>query len=429
MEENRPPPEAGMDGTLWRGLSPEQRNKITLLCIALILVMCVVAVAFWQSRNKKPSAQKVFASAEQRDITHDPETSTLMEQTTASDLRAKLNNAQSTVNEQGNRVKELEKQIGERTGQPVSKPYPSTVGVASPTQQVTPGNIEMGAKLPWPAPDMRQTAVSITEKVTAPLKGSVPPVSDPSSGWLSAEMAPPPLKETPTVAKKKRMFRIPATSFADGVLIAGGAAPTSGKGLNEATPVVIRIETPAQLPGEVKRNIVGCNVLGGASGNLSTHRVTMWIKKIACFSKQKKALIEQEIDGWVVDADGREGIAGEVYAQYGETIGYRAIAEAFKSAGDILKAQSSTQTFIPTTGATTTQPNLDKMGQGMAGGAVSGGASSVAEIYAELTKMQVPYIDAGPGINVTVMFKNAVDLELKSICENEEDEECEAGAL
>ncbi len=65
--------------------------------------------------------------------------------------------------------------------------------------------------------------------------------------------------------KKGRTVYLPP-SFIEAKLLTGFDASTSGKGKNNPEPLLLRIQTPAVLPNDIKANLSGCFVIAEAVG-------------------------------------------------------------------------------------------------------------------------------------------------------------------
>ena len=52
----------------------------------------------------------------------------------------------------------------------------------------------------------------------------------------------------------------------------GFDAATSGNGKNDPEPLLIRVQTPAVLPNDIKANLAGCFVVAEAVGRLDKER-------------------------------------------------------------------------------------------------------------------------------------------------------------
>jgi conjugal transfer pilus assembly protein TraB len=426
------------------GLSSKQKLRLAIGVFGVFVFLALYAVyAFQQYQNQAVAKAAPIKSPEEKRLVTDPETNKLTQ---------KMGDSQTAVNQENvalradiERLKLNNQEKTSTSSNPTVKSVDSP-GVSGGARAVTPtrevqklgDKFQDGVKgkLNFPKgtidpKDFKHHFAALTEQDQAQKGGGnagqkteQKPASSPESewggAWLTVLAEPSGAKAEPK--KKGKKIKLPAGMWTTGVVLAGTYAPVMAKALSEAEPIAIRIETEAVLPNEGARNISGCMVLGAANGNMGIHRGSIWLTKISCTSRKGRALISEKIDGWVTDSDGRSGIAGKVYAYYDETIGYTAVAEGAKAAGEILKQQTMTQNLIPTTGGQVNTMNPGQIGQATGGGVVSGAATAVGDIYASLTKQQMPYVDISPGKRVTIFLKSEVTLELKNVCEGEEEE-------
>lgn len=203
-------------------------------------------------------------------------------------------------------------------------------------------------------------------------------------------------------------------SFMEATLLSGLNAPTSDAGRSNPMPVFIRIAAPAILPNEVRANLKGCFVIGEAVGSLSDERAHIRLVSISCLSKKGQAVIDQDINGYVQDADGGIGLTGRVVSKMGAAVARLAAVGLLRGVGDAM-AQASTTSSITALGQLNTLGTTAKdIGMSAAGNAIAHSAKGIVKIYEDLTLGSLPVIEVGNGKKITVLITKGVRLEIKN---------------
>jgi len=213
--------------------------------------------------------------------------------------------------------------------------------------------------------------------------------------------------------KKGRTVYLPP-SFMEASLLTGFDAATSGgaKGSN-SEPLLLRIQTPAVLPNDIKADLAGCFVIAEAVGRLDKERADVRLVSLSCLSNEGSAVIDTPIKGFVTDSDSKVGLSGRVVSRMGATTARAVIAGFFEGAGDALKAAATTTTTSPLTGGTTTTIDTEQIAKYSIGGGLSEGASSLSEFYMDLAKQTTPVIEVAATKKVTVIVAEGKELEIK----------------
>jgi len=203
-------------------------------------------------------------------------------------------------------------------------------------------------------------------------------------------------------------------SFMEATLLSGLNAPTSDAGRSNPMPVFIRIAAPAILPNEVRANLKGCFVIGEAVGSLNDERAHIRLVSISCLSKKGQAVIDQDINGYVQDADGGIGLTGRVVSKMGSAVARLAAVGLLKGVGDAM-AQASTTSTVTALGQLNTLGTTAKdVGMSAAGNAIAHSAKGIVKIYEDLTLGSLPVIEVGNGKKITVLITKGVNLEIKN---------------
>jgi conjugal transfer pilus assembly protein TraB len=217
--------------------------------------------------------------------------------------------------------------------------------------------------------------------------------------------------------KKGRTVYLPP-SFMEANLLTGFDAATSGgaKGGN-SEPLLLRIQTPAVLPNDIKANLSGCFVIAEAVGRLDKERADVRLVSLSCLSNEGNAVIDTPIKGFVTDSDSKVGLSGRVVSRMGASTARAIIAGFFGGAGEALKAAATT-TSSSVLGTTNTV-DASQIGKYAVGGGLSEGANTLQDFYMDLAKQTTPVIEVAATKKITVIVSEGKDLEIK---DNKRDE-------
>lgn len=274
------------------------------------------------------------------------------------------------------------------------------VKVASPPQPAA-------EKTKWPMP----MGVELTPGVRTAPPAAVPdpePVVIGEIGVLSNPEAE--VVEEPK--KKGRMVYLPP-SFMEANLLTGFDASTSGKGKGNPEPMLLRIQTPAVLPNDVKGDVEGCFVVAEAVGRLDKERADVRLVSLSCLSKDGQAVIDEPVKGFVTDSDSKVGLSGRVVSRMGAATARAVVAGLFGGAGDWLKAASTTTSISPL-GSTQTVETGDIVPYAVGGG-LAEGADTLRDFYVDLVKQTTPVIEVGAAKKITVVISEGKELEIREI--------------
>ena len=211
--------------------------------------------------------------------------------------------------------------------------------------------------------------------------------------------------------KKGRTVYLPP-SFMEARLLTGfDAATSSGAKGGSSEPLLLRIQTPAVLPNDIKANLSGCFVMAEAVGRLDKERADVRLVSLSCLSNEGSAIIDTPLKGFVTDSDSKVGLSGRVVSRMGAATARAIIAGIFGGAGDALKAaSSSTSTSVL---GTTQIIDSSQLGKYAVGGGLSEGANTLQNFYMELAKQTTPVIEVAATKKVTVIVSEGKELEIK----------------
>jgi conjugal transfer pilus assembly protein TraB len=223
-------------------------------------------------------------------------------------------------------------------------------------------------------------------------------------------------KEDPSKKKGRTVYLPP--SFMEASLLTGfDAATSSGAKGGNSEPLLLRIQTPAVLPNDIKANLSGCFVIAEAVGRLDKERADVRLVSLSCLSNEGSAVIDTPIKGFVTDSDSKVGLSGRVVSRMGASTARAIIAGFFGGAGEALKAAATTTSSSVL--GTTNSVDASQIGKYAVGGGLSEGANTLQDFYMDLAKQTTPVIEVAATKKITVIVSEGKDLEIK---DNKRDE-------
>lgn len=225
-----------------------------------------------------------------------------------------------------------------------------------------------------------------------------------------------PRDEKPTEVRRAARFRtfefekaaprglaVPAGSFGEATLLTGVYAPTGG----EPLPVLLRLEAALIGPSRSRVPLRNAFLVGKAQGDANSKRAVVQIETLSLVLESGEA-VEAKTNGWVVDDDGVQGLAGTYVWRADEILALSGLTAGLSAGADASAAREATSQINPLgamTNAITGDP-LRFAGQK----ALSGAFGKMSEVIgARLTEI-VPAIYVTNGKRVTVAFISGVTL-------------------
>ncbi len=221
------------------------------------------------------------------------------------------------------------------------------------------------------------------------------------------------------VKKKARRYYL-APGFMDAVALTGLAAKTVDGASSNPEPILLRVQSPAVLPNDVRAQLKGCLIVAHGFGSLASERVETQLVSISCINYDDRSMIDAELKGMVVDADGVKGLAAHPVSKMGTNLARLAFANAIQAAGAAFASQATTTSTSPLGQTQSIDPS--KIGTAGIGGGVSKVGDEYARIISDLVRQQAPVLETGPGKAVTVVLTEGVWLEIKDFQEGVSDE-------
>ena len=381
------------------------RKKIVIWSVIGIVILAVTMIGY-NSRSRRIQHMKVARQEKTRSIQIDPD---LIQKTMLGEQRRQLEEMRKEIEAlkhaaRRSQAKEITDQEAKEVTDQEKLPEIPTADqvVAKSTPPPPPPEEEKETR--WPMP--------ITSGATAP----PPPAKKPRMIGDITILTNQDVATKEETKKKGRTVYLPP-SFMEARLLTGFDASTSGAGKRNPEPLLLRIQTPAVLPNDVKAELEGCFMIAEAVGRLDKERADVRLVSLSCLSNQGRAVIDTKIKGFVTDSDSKVGLSGRVVSRMGASAARAVIAGFFGGMGDMLKATATTQSVSPL--GTTTSVDTSQIAKYSLGGGLSEGANSLRDFYLTLAKQATPVIEVGAAKKVTVVVSEGKELEIREI-ENDE---------
>lgn len=240
--------------------------------------------------------------------------------------------------------------------------------------------------LKLPIPDQKSAGNGITVMRFGVTKSSAPERPGKGKG------------EIPSV---RQVSYLPGGSMARSVLLTGTDAPVGGKPF----PVLVALKEAFASPNSYGVPLKGCFALGKAEGNASSERADIQIVRISCVLPDGRAF-EQEVTGYLVGEDGKQGIPGKLVDKEGRKIALAAIAGVGAGLARAFGQQQVTN-VVTDSGAVTSTVTGDALTFGLASGA-QGAASEMQKYFQKQAERLFPVVEIDAGKNVTLVMLSGV---------------------
>lgn len=204
---------------------------------------------------------------------------------------------------------------------------------------------------------------------------------------------------------------LPAGSFSKATMISGVEAFTGGTAQSQPQPVVVRIDANAVLPNAARYQIRGCHVLASVWGDMSSERVYGRLATLTCVDAQDNLVLSQEVEGVLVDSDGKNGIRGQLIDRQGAKLARALLAGLAEGMSDALGAAQTTS-MASGMGVTTALTGNQMAAAGYGG--ASKAAEQLSEFYLKQAEATMPVIAVDAGRRISVLFTKSQSLEFES---------------
>jgi len=394
-------------------------GKKTIIWSLIGVVGLIICISGYNARSEKP--KNPTAIKKEKEVRLDAD---LIDKTVLREQRRKMDDLQNTVD---TLQKTLNKTLGEKAAVENLAKETLKEGLKPNLPEKKNGNEKGGNEEPPKIPNADElekqaaSGVPYNPSMTAtdgqkrspsvPLAVPVATPGHPREKKIIGDITVVSNKDQRKDDKKKfRTVYLPP-SFMEAELLTGFDAATSGKGKNDPEPMLIRVQTPAVLPNDIKADLAGCFVVAEAVGRLDKERADVRVVSLSCLSNEGRAVIDTQVKGFVTDSDSKVGLAGRVVSRMGAATARTIIAGFFGGAGDMLKSSATTQSVSPL--GVTTSVDSSQIAKYAVGGGLSDGAQSLQDFYMSLAKQATPVIEVGATKHITVVISEGKDLEIK----------------
>jgi len=141
------------------------------------------------------------------------------------------------------------------------------------------------------------------------------------------------------------------------------------------------------------------------------------MKSLHCVSLDGSSVIDQKIQGMLVDEDSKKGLAGIVVSKQGAAIARATLAAGIGGIANVVNLDSQTTSVSPL--GSTSVLDTNKSVQAGLGEGIKGGASEIQKFYMDLVKQTTPVIEIGATKKCSVVLTEGVYLEIKDVNNDE----------
>jgi len=376
----------------FNSLSPGRKKSVIWLLVVAVILLFVVSGYNSSRSDKSPGG---LAKTKTREIQIEPD---LIQKTILHEQRRQMEGLREEIEKlKKDRAKSEEQSPSPSKGEERLPEIPDADQVVRKTIVPPPPPILEPAPLTFPpeAPSPKATkgGPQFIGNISVMSNSSAPSANVPNDG-----------------KKKARTVYLPP-SFMEASLLTGFDASTSGSGKSNPEPLLLRIQTPAVLPNDVKADLAGCFIIAEAVGRLDKERADVRLVSLSCLSNEGKAIIDTSLKGFVTDSDSKVGLSGRVVSRMGAATARTVIAGFFGGLGDMLKTTATTQSVSPL--GTTTSIDSGQIAKYSLGGGLAEGSNSLRDFYLDLAKQATPVIEVGATKKITVVVSEGKDLEIK----------------
>lgn len=324
------------------------------------------------------------------------------------ELKKALAQSQATQQEMLARMESMRQELGQVKSNPAPAPQPGFPLTLPPP----------------PVPPATLTPPSSVVKPTSPAAGVAPtaPVAQPEAIKRSPARAFIPTSAETSAAEQKtdaieemvsneRKGFLPAGSFAASTLISGVEAFTGGTAQSQPQPVVLRVDANAVLPNAANYQVKGCHVLASVWGDMSSERVFGRLATLTCVDSANRLVLSDEVEGVLVDSDGKNGIRGQLQDRQGAKLA-RSLLAGFAQGMSAAFGSAQTTTLQTAAGMSTALTGSSVEAAGYAGAGKA--AEQLAQFYLKQAEATMPVIAVDAGRKLSILFTKSKALKFET---------------
>ncbi len=204
--------------------------------------------------------------------------------------------------------------------------------------------------------------------------------------------------------RSERQVRLPAGSFAEATMLTGVYAPTEG----QAMPVKLRIDRAFIGPNRTRIPVQEAFLIGKAVGDPNSQRVVIQLDRLS-YVKSNGATVEVAINGYVVDEDGVQGVAGQYVWRAFDMASLSLLSGALSAGTDAFAARETVSQVNPLGGASQVVTGDPLRFAGFRG--LSKAGESLDKLVVKRLEEIVPAVYVPNGRRVTVCLIDGVTLD------------------
>lgn len=187
-------------------------------------------------------------------------------------------------------------------------------------------------------------------------------------------------------------------------MLSGAYAPTQGQPM----PVKLRLDRAFTGPNRTEIPVQEAILVGKATGDPNSERVVIQLDRLS-YVKPSGEAVEVPINGYVVDEDGVQGVAGEYVWRALDVASLAVLSGAVSAGADASAAKETLAQVNPLGGASQVVTGDPLRFAGFRG--LSRGGEAVEKLVAQRLEEIVPAVYVPNGRRVTVCLIDGVTLE------------------
>lgn len=328
------------------------------------------------------------------------------------ELKKTLAESQAVQKEMLARMESLRQELGQvKSGSAAPKAPTSGLNLTLPPPPTPPASLSTP---PVPSAPVTTGAAPAPQASVAP-PVAVQPKRAPARAFIPTSTAADAASQKEGVLEEmvpnERKGFLPAGSFAASTLISGVEAFTGGTAQSQPQPLVIRVDANAVLPNAANYQIKGCHVLASVWGDMSSERVFGRLATLSCTDTANRLVLSEEVEGVLVDSDGKNGIRGQLQDRQGAKLA-RSLLAGFAQGMSAAFGTAQTTTTQTAMGLTTAITGNSFKAAGYAGAGKA--ADQLADFYLKQAEATLPVIAVDAGRKISVLFTKSKALKFET---------------
>lgn len=326
------------------------------------------------------------------------------------ELKKALAQSQATQQEMLARMESMRQELGQVKTAPTQPSTPPGFPLTLPPPPTPPATINAN-----PSPGAKPSPLPVTN-TPAPVPQPETIKRSPAKAFIPTTAAQPTVEEQggdpyeDMVSNERKGF-LPAGSFAASTLISGVEAFTGGTAQSQPQPVVLRVDANAMLPNAANYQVKGCHVLASVWGDMSSERVFGRLATLTCVDSANRLVLSEEVEGVLVDSDGKNGIRGQLLDRQGAKLA-RSLLAGFAQGMASAFGTAQTTTTQTAAGLSTALTGSSVQAAGYAGAGKA--AEQLADFYLKQAEATMPVIAVDAGRKLSVLFTKSKALKFET---------------